>query len=138
MRNKYLRCLVGEYAPASGLRRSTPCRRRSPPCTSKVACPGGLTGSSPLLGEGGAPDVRHAAVGEAERRAAERAVVDKMKEAYASVFAPSQLGVGFSAGNSMLIHGVRLIAENLGPRAVIIHTDLRNASISHPPSTTNQ
>eukprot|EP00873_Tetraselmis_striata_P024390 jgi/Tetstr1/444654/TSEL_032502.t1 len=67
------------------------------------------------------------AVGEAELRAAERAVVDNMKEAYVSVLAPSQLGVGISAGDSMLIHGVRLIAEKLGPRAVIVQTDLRNA-----------
>eukprot|EP00873_Tetraselmis_striata_P002703 jgi/Tetstr1/422967/TSEL_013745.t1 len=79
------------------------------------------------LGEGRAPDVQHVAVGEAERRAAERAVVDNMKEAYVSVLAPSQLGVGISAGDSMLIHGVRLIVEKLGPRAVIVHTDLRNA-----------
>eukprot|EP00873_Tetraselmis_striata_P001131 jgi/Tetstr1/421395/TSEL_001163.t1 len=27
----------------------------------------------------------------------------------------------------MLVHGVRLIAEMLGPRAVIVHTDPRNA-----------
>eukprot|EP00873_Tetraselmis_striata_P024434 jgi/Tetstr1/444698/TSEL_032546.t1 len=93
MRNEYLRCLVGEYAP--GVR-----ARGSP---------------------------RHVGVGEAERRAAERAVVDNMKEAYVSVLAPSQLGVGIPAGDSVLIHGVRLIAEKLGPRAVIVHTDLRNA-----------
>eukprot|EP00873_Tetraselmis_striata_P036094 jgi/Tetstr1/456358/TSEL_043093.t1 len=31
-------------------------------------------------------------VGEVERRAAERAAVDNMKEAYVSVLAPSQLG----------------------------------------------
>eukprot|EP00873_Tetraselmis_striata_P013109 jgi/Tetstr1/433373/TSEL_022658.t1 len=69
------------------------------------------------LGEDGGPDVRPVAVGEAKRRAAERAVVDKMKEAYVSAYelAPSQLGVGISAGDSMLIHGVRLIAEKLGP-----------------------
>eukprot|EP00873_Tetraselmis_striata_P007432 jgi/Tetstr1/427696/TSEL_017821.t1 len=88
IRNEYLRCLVGEYASASG------------PASSGM---------------------------EAERRAAERAVVDNMKEAYVSVLAPSQLGVGIPAGDSMLIHGVRLIAERLGPRAVIVHTDLRNA-----------
>eukprot|EP00873_Tetraselmis_striata_P040610 jgi/Tetstr1/460874/TSEL_006032.t1 len=58
---------------------------------------------------------------------AERAVVDNMNEAYVSVLAPSQLGVGISLGDSMLIHGVQLIAEKLGPRAVIVHTDLRNA-----------
>eukprot|EP00873_Tetraselmis_striata_P011902 jgi/Tetstr1/432166/TSEL_021623.t1 len=62
-----------------------------------------------------------------ERRAAERPVVDNMKEGYVSVLAPSQLGVGIPAGDSMLIHGVRLIAEKLGPRTVIVHTDLRNA-----------
>eukprot|EP00873_Tetraselmis_striata_P042218 jgi/Tetstr1/462482/TSEL_007473.t1 len=54
-------------------------------------------------------------VGEAERRAAERAEAGNMKEAYVSVLAPSQLGVGIPAGDSMLIHGVRLIAEKLGP-----------------------
>eukprot|EP00873_Tetraselmis_striata_P021041 jgi/Tetstr1/441305/TSEL_029556.t1 len=81
------------------------------------------------LDGGGAPDVRqHVAIGdEAERRTAERAVVVNMKEAYVSVLPPSQLGVGISAGNSMLIHGVRLIAEKLDPRAAIVNTDLRNA-----------
>eukprot|EP00873_Tetraselmis_striata_P020418 jgi/Tetstr1/440682/TSEL_028990.t1 len=81
------------------------------------------------LGEGGGPDLRLVAVGEAERLRAERAaVVGNMKEAYVSVVpAPSQLGVGISAGHSVLIHGVRLIAEKLGPRTVIVHTDLRNA-----------
>eukprot|EP00873_Tetraselmis_striata_P005474 jgi/Tetstr1/425738/TSEL_016158.t1 len=94
MRNKYLRCLVGEYAPASG--------------------PAAVRAMSPTFGE-------------AERIAAERAVVDNMKEAYVSVLAPSQLSVGIPTGDSMLIHGVRLIAEKLSPRAVIVHTDLRNA-----------
>eukprot|EP00873_Tetraselmis_striata_P015789 jgi/Tetstr1/436053/TSEL_024931.t1 len=52
------------------------------------------------LGEDWPPNVRHMAVGEAERRAvAERAVVENMKEAYVS----------------------------LGARAVIVHTDLCNA-----------
>eukprot|EP00873_Tetraselmis_striata_P040843 jgi/Tetstr1/461107/TSEL_006246.t1 len=41
-----------------------------------------------------------------------------MKEAYVTVLAPSQLGVSISAGDSIRIHGVRLIAEKL---------DLRNA-----------
>eukprot|EP00873_Tetraselmis_striata_P042149 jgi/Tetstr1/462413/TSEL_007419.t1 len=68
------------------------------------------------LGEGGGPDVRHVAVGEAERRAAERAVVDNMNKAYVSVLAPSQLRVGISARDFVLIHGVHLIAEKLGPR----------------------
>eukprot|EP00873_Tetraselmis_striata_P046331 jgi/Tetstr1/466595/TSEL_011083.t1 len=62
-----------------------------------------------------------------ERLTEERAVVGNMKEAYVSVLAPSQLGVGITAGDSVLIHGVRLIAEKLGPRAVIVHTNLRNA-----------
>eukprot|EP00873_Tetraselmis_striata_P003358 jgi/Tetstr1/423622/TSEL_001394.t1 len=49
-----------------------------------------------------------------------------MKEVYVSVFAPSQRDVGISTGDSMLTHGDRLIAETLGPRAVIFHTDLCN------------
>eukprot|EP00873_Tetraselmis_striata_P033042 jgi/Tetstr1/453306/TSEL_040298.t1 len=88
MLNEYLRCLVGEYAPAS--------RPAAVRAMSEVAS-------------------MYLQVGEAERRAAERAVADNMKEAYVSVLAPSQLGVGISAGDSMLIHGVRLIAEKLGP-----------------------
>eukprot|EP00873_Tetraselmis_striata_P017182 jgi/Tetstr1/437446/TSEL_026125.t1 len=92
MRNEYLRCLVSEYAPASG-----PAAVRT---MSEVASmylqdrlPGWFnrlfTSARPVtpvkkLGEGRAPDVRHVAVGEAERRAAERAVVDNMKEAYVS------------------------------------------------------
>eukprot|EP00873_Tetraselmis_striata_P008213 jgi/Tetstr1/428477/TSEL_018488.t1 len=56
---------------------------------------------------------------EAERRAAERAVVDNMKDAYVSVLAPSQLSVDISAGDSVPIHCVGPIAEKLGPRAVI-------------------
>eukprot|EP00873_Tetraselmis_striata_P045052 jgi/Tetstr1/465316/TSEL_010012.t2 len=47
---------------------------------------------------------------------------------YVSVLAPSHLGVGITARASVRIHGVRLIAEKLGPRAVIVHTDLRNVS----------
>eukprot|EP00873_Tetraselmis_striata_P019442 jgi/Tetstr1/439706/TSEL_028125.t1 len=100
MRNEYLRCLVCEYASASG--------HAAVRAMSEVAS-------------------MYFQVGDAERRAAERAMVDNMKEAYVSVLAPSQLGVGISAGDSMLIHGVRLIAEKLDPRAVIVHTDLRNA-----------
>eukprot|EP00873_Tetraselmis_striata_P018842 jgi/Tetstr1/439106/TSEL_002971.t1 len=135
MRNEYLRCLVGEYAPASG-----PAAVRAMSEVASMYLQGRLPGWFNLLfasarlvahvkklGEGRAPDVRHVAVGEAERRVAERAVVDNMKEAYVSVLAPSQLGVGIPAGDSMLIHGVRLIAEKLGPRAVIVHTDLRKA-----------
>eukprot|EP00873_Tetraselmis_striata_P019476 jgi/Tetstr1/439740/TSEL_028158.t1 len=80
------------------------------------------------LGASDPLDVRHVAVdADAERCAAERVVVDNMKGVYVSVLGPSQLGVGISAEDSMLIHGVRLIAEKLGPRAVIVHTDLRNA-----------
>eukprot|EP00873_Tetraselmis_striata_P000464 jgi/Tetstr1/420728/TSEL_011811.t1 len=86
------------------------------------------------LGEGRAPDMRHVAVGGAERRAAERALVDNMKEASVSVLAPSQLGVGIPAGDSMLIHGVRLIAEKLGPRTVIV----RVAPSDYPNTTINQ
>eukprot|EP00873_Tetraselmis_striata_P036721 jgi/Tetstr1/456985/TSEL_043650.t1 len=66
MRNENLRCLVGEYAPASG----------------------------------------HAAV---------RAMSEVASCA-------SKLGVGICAVDYVLIH-----AEKLGPRAVIIYTDLRNA-----------
>eukprot|EP00873_Tetraselmis_striata_P004217 jgi/Tetstr1/424481/TSEL_015009.t1 len=135
MRNEYLRCLVAEYALASG-----PAAVRAMSEVASMYLQGRLSGwfnrlfaSARLvalvkkLGEGRAPDVRHVAVGEAERHAAERAVVNDMKEAYVSVLAPSQLGVGIPAGDYVLIHGVRLIAEKLGPRAVIVHTDLRNA-----------
>eukprot|EP00873_Tetraselmis_striata_P044075 jgi/Tetstr1/464339/TSEL_009135.t1 len=135
MRNEYLRCLVGEYAPASGPAAvramsevaSMYLQGRLPGWFNRLFASARLVAPFKKLGEGRAPDVRHVAVGEAERRAAERAVVDNMKEAYVSVLAPSQLGVGIPAGDSVLIHGVRLIAEQLGPRAVIVHTDLRNA-----------
>eukprot|EP00873_Tetraselmis_striata_P029753 jgi/Tetstr1/450017/TSEL_037064.t1 len=135
MRNEYLRCLVGEYAPASGPAAvramsevaSMYLQGRLPGWFNRLFASARLVAPVKKLCEGRAPDVRHVAVGEAERRAAERAVVDNMKEAYVSVLAPSQLGVGIPAGDSVLIHGVRLIAEKLGPRAVIVHTDLRNA-----------
>eukprot|EP00873_Tetraselmis_striata_P034688 jgi/Tetstr1/454952/TSEL_041813.t1 len=135
MRNEYLRCLVGEYAPASGPAAvramsevaSMYLQGRMPGWFNRLFASARLVAPVKKLGEGRAPDVRPVAVGEAERRAAERAVVDNMKEAYVSVLAPSQLGVGIPAGDSVLIHGVRLIAEKLGPRAVIVHTDLRNA-----------
>eukprot|EP00873_Tetraselmis_striata_P003939 jgi/Tetstr1/424203/TSEL_014809.t1 len=135
MRHEYFRCLMGEYAPASG-----PAAVRAMSEVASMYLQGRLPGwfnwlfasarlVAPVkkLGESGAPDVRPVAVGEAERRATELAVVDNIKEAYVSVLAPSQLGFGVSAGDSMLIHGVRLIVEKLGPRAVIVHTDLRNA-----------
>eukprot|EP00873_Tetraselmis_striata_P008216 jgi/Tetstr1/428480/TSEL_018491.t1 len=135
MRNEYLRCLVGEYAPASGPAAvramsevaSMYLQGRLPGWFNRLFASARLVAPVKKLGEGRAPDVRPVAVGEAERRAAERAVVDNMKEAYVSVLAPSQLGVGIPAGDFVLIHGVRLIAEKLGPRAVIVHTDLRNA-----------
>eukprot|EP00873_Tetraselmis_striata_P037015 jgi/Tetstr1/457279/TSEL_043884.t1 len=135
MRNEYLRCLVGEYAPASGPAAvramsevaSMYLQGRLPGWFNRLFASARLVAPVKKLCEGRAPDVRPVAVGEAERRAAERAVVDNMKEAYVSVLAPSQLGVGIPAGDSVLIHGVRLIAEKLGPRAVIVHTDLRNA-----------
>eukprot|EP00873_Tetraselmis_striata_P024619 jgi/Tetstr1/444883/TSEL_032723.t1 len=135
MRNEYLRCLVGEYSPASGPAAvramsevaSMYLKGRLPWWFSRLFASARLVAPVKKLGEGRAPDVRHVAVGEAERRAAERAVVDNVTEAYVSVLAPSQLGVGIPAGDSVLIHGVRLIAEKLGPRAVIVHTDLRNA-----------
>eukprot|EP00873_Tetraselmis_striata_P037349 jgi/Tetstr1/457613/TSEL_044180.t1 len=135
MRNEYLRCLVGEYAPASGPAAvramsevaSMYLQGRLPGWFNRLFASARLVAPVKKLGEGRAPDVRPVAVGEAERRAAERAVVDNMKEAYVSVLAPSQLGVDIPAGDSVLIHGVRLIAEKLGPRAVIVHTDLRNA-----------
>eukprot|EP00873_Tetraselmis_striata_P028138 jgi/Tetstr1/448402/TSEL_035672.t1 len=57
MRNEYLRCLVGEYAPASG--------------------PAAVRAMSEVSS-------MYLQVGEAERRAAERAVVDNMKAAYVS------------------------------------------------------
>eukprot|EP00873_Tetraselmis_striata_P013642 jgi/Tetstr1/433906/TSEL_023086.t1 len=89
---------------------------RLPGCFNRLFASARLVAHVKKLGEGGAPDVRHVAVGKAERRAAERAVVDNMKEAYVSVLGPgSQLGVGIPAGDYVLIHGVRLIAEKLGP-----------------------
>eukprot|EP00873_Tetraselmis_striata_P020666 jgi/Tetstr1/440930/TSEL_029199.t1 len=131
MRNEYLRRLVGPGV--GGMRESAPCPRylqgRLPGWCNRLFASARLVASvKKLVGEGGAPDMRPVAVGEAERRAAERVAVGNMKEAYVLVLAPSQIGVGISAGDSsVLIHGVRLIAEKLGPRAVIVHTDLRNA-----------
>eukprot|EP00873_Tetraselmis_striata_P027828 jgi/Tetstr1/448092/TSEL_035391.t1 len=131
----YLRCLMVEYAPAFGHAAvramseaaSMYLQGRLPRWFNRLFASARLVAPVKKPGEGRAPDVRHVAVGDAERRAAERAVVDNMKETYMSVLAPSQLGVGISAGDSMLTHGVRLIAEKLGPRAAIAHTDLRNA-----------
>eukprot|EP00873_Tetraselmis_striata_P012011 jgi/Tetstr1/432275/TSEL_002309.t1 len=65
-----------------------------------------LLTSAKKQGASGPPDARHVAVGEAKRRTAERAVVNNIKKAYVSVLAPSQLGVGISPGDSVLIiHG---------------------------------
>eukprot|EP00873_Tetraselmis_striata_P008868 jgi/Tetstr1/429132/TSEL_019094.t1 len=92
MRNEYLRCLVGEYAPASGPAAvraisevaSMYLQGRLPGWFNQLFASARLVAPVKKLGEGRAPDVRHVAVGEAERRAAERAVVDNMKEAYVS------------------------------------------------------
>eukprot|EP00873_Tetraselmis_striata_P026215 jgi/Tetstr1/446479/TSEL_003602.t1 len=101
MRNEYLRCLVGEYAPASGPAAvramskvaSMYLQGRLPGWFNRLFASARLVAPVKKLGEGRAPD----------------------------------LGVGIPAGDFVLIHGVRLIAEKLGPRAVIVHTDLRNA-----------
>eukprot|EP00873_Tetraselmis_striata_P027180 jgi/Tetstr1/447444/TSEL_003703.t1 len=86
-----------------------------------------LVARAKKLGQGASPDVRHVTTGdEAERRATERALVDNMKEAYVSVLAPSQLGVGISEWDSMLIPWRPPYRREAGPRAVIVHTDLRN------------
>eukprot|EP00873_Tetraselmis_striata_P041315 jgi/Tetstr1/461579/TSEL_006680.t1 len=82
MLNEYLRCLVGEYAPAS-----RPAAVRAMSEVASMYLQGRLPGwfnrlfaSARLVAhvktpcEGGATDMRHVAVGEAERRAAERAV----------------------------------------------------------------
>eukprot|EP00873_Tetraselmis_striata_P006851 jgi/Tetstr1/427115/TSEL_017318.t1 len=89
MRNEYLRCLVGEYAPASGPAAvramsevaSMYLQGRLPGWFNRLFASARLVAPVKKLGEGRAPDVRPVAVGEAERRAAERAVVDNMKEA---------------------------------------------------------
>eukprot|EP00873_Tetraselmis_striata_P025543 jgi/Tetstr1/445807/TSEL_033448.t1 len=133
MRNEHLRCLVGEYAPVSGhaavraisevASMYLQVRSHAHVAKRRLFASARLVASVKKQGEGGPPDVRLVAVGEAERRAAERAVVDNMKHEYVLVLAPFQLG----ARDSVLIHDVRLIAkELLGPRAVIVHTDLRN------------
>eukprot|EP00873_Tetraselmis_striata_P000144 jgi/Tetstr1/420408/TSEL_011523.t1 len=87
MRNEYLRCLVGEYAPASGPAAvramsevaSMYLQGRLPGWFNRLFASARLVAPVKKLGEGRAPDVRPVAVGEAERRAAERAVVDNMK-----------------------------------------------------------
>eukprot|EP00873_Tetraselmis_striata_P033260 jgi/Tetstr1/453524/TSEL_040492.t1 len=93
MRNEYLRCLVGEYAPASGpaavramseVSLHVPPRSPAPGWFNRLFASARLVAPVKKLGEGRAPDVRPVAVGEAERRAAERAVVDNMKAAYVS------------------------------------------------------
>eukprot|EP00873_Tetraselmis_striata_P022212 jgi/Tetstr1/442476/TSEL_030576.t1 len=103
MRIEYLRCLVGEYTPASGHAAvhamsevaSIYIQGRMPGWFNRLFAFAKLVAPVKKLGEGGArPD----------------------------------LGIGVSAGDCMLIYGVRLIAEKLGPRAVIVHTDPRNAS----------
>eukprot|EP00873_Tetraselmis_striata_P036280 jgi/Tetstr1/456544/TSEL_043266.t1 len=89
MRNEYLRCLVGEYAPASGPAAvramsevaSMYLQGRMPGWFNRLFASARLVAPVKKLGEGRAPDVRHVAVGEAERRVAERAVADNMKGA---------------------------------------------------------
>eukprot|EP00873_Tetraselmis_striata_P029398 jgi/Tetstr1/449662/TSEL_036730.t1 len=105
MRNEYFRCLVGKYAPAServAVRAmsevaSLYLQGHLPWWFNRLCASARLVAPVKKQNEGGAPDVRPVAVGEAEPRAAERAVVDNMKHgACVSLLAPFQLGVRFS------------------------------------------
>eukprot|EP00873_Tetraselmis_striata_P040844 jgi/Tetstr1/461108/TSEL_006247.t1 len=86
MRNEYLRCFMGEYAPASGHAAvralsevaSMYLQGRRPGWFNRLFASARLVAPIKKLREGRAPDVWHVTVGEAERRAAERAMVDNM------------------------------------------------------------
>eukprot|EP00873_Tetraselmis_striata_P010399 jgi/Tetstr1/430663/TSEL_020456.t1 len=75
MRNEYLRCLVGEYAPASGHAAvramsevaSMYLQGRMPGWFNRLFASARLVAHVKKLGEGRAPDERHVAIGEAER-----------------------------------------------------------------------
>eukprot|EP00873_Tetraselmis_striata_P016099 jgi/Tetstr1/436363/TSEL_025196.t1 len=101
MCNEYLLRLMDEYAPASG--------RAAVRAMSEVAS---------MYLQGRLP-------GWFNRIFASSRLVAPVKKLGES--GARDLGVGISAGDSMLIHSVRLIAEKLGRRAIIVHTDLRNA-----------
>eukprot|EP00873_Tetraselmis_striata_P025832 jgi/Tetstr1/446096/TSEL_033696.t1 len=129
MRNEYLRCLVGEYAPASGSAAvramsevaSMYLQGRLPGWFNRLFASARLVAHVKKLGEGRAPDVRHVAVGEAEWRAAERAVVDNMKEAYVSHVGVTDGAARFNADDGFLVG----LPEHVWPALHAFRTSLK-------------
>jgi hypothetical protein len=136
MRNEYLSVLVGAFAPESGAEAVenisavwTMCAQgRLPGWLCRAWMSATLVAINKRRVESPTDiDVRPLAVGDALRRAAERAVLHAFTPAYRAALYPQQLAVGVSCGAEELIHGLRLLREKLGPRAVCVRIDLRNA-----------
>ena len=137
MRYEYLSCLVGEYAgddaraavEAISEVGSLWAQDKLPGWFNRVFASGRLVAANkvPPTSLDDVPDARPVAIGEADRRVFGRVVMKVLAPAYREVLHPQQLAVGVKAGDTILIHGVRLLMEQLGDRAVVVHTDLKNA-----------
>ena len=75
---------------------------------------------------GGVPDVRPVAIGEAERRVFDRAVMIDNLDALVDYLEPLQFMVGVRGGDSKLVHGLRMTMK-AHPDWVFVQLDLKNA-----------
>ena len=135
LRNEYLRCLVGEFAPGAaeetvkllGVFGSAMANDELPWWFVCAFCSAELVAPIKRKPEPGAtPDVRPITVQDTLRKCVGKAVLQRLAGDYDAYLAPQQLGVGVSCADSKLIHGLRLLLE-LNPGFILVSIDIVNA-----------
>ena len=136
MRNEYLMCLVGGRCPDGSHvaieSLNTFCTfwacNLLPGWFNRVFASGVLVAPvKKLPAVGAVPDCRPLVIQEALRCVTERTVMQCHEDVYRAHLAPQQLAVGVPNGDGILVHGIRLLMEQLGDDAVAVHLDVRNA-----------
>ena len=137
MRNEYLMILAGGRCPAGSEAAveslNTFCTfwacNQMPDWFNRVFASGVLVAPmKEVPAEAGAvPDCRPLVIQEPLRCVTERTVMAAHADVYRAHLAPQQLAVGVPDGDGILVHGIRLLMEKLGPDAVVVHLDVQNA-----------